>query len=100
MRLVLALALMSAACKGDLVKCEQSCRNYATLVFWQKTDADIAKAPAAERDALRKQKQEELDRYLTVGLDMCVSQCQSANNEDTIDCMIAAKTAEKVQACK
>lgn len=99
MRLALAMVLLLGACKGDMVKCEQSCRNYANLVYWKKAEADIEAVPMAERDALRKQKLQELEGYLQRGMDMCVSQCQSANNEDTMDCVIAAKKAEQAEAC-
>jgi hypothetical protein len=104
MRLASALALASivalGACRGDPVKCEQGCRNYATLVYWKQAEAKIAAAPADQRDAVRKQHQDELDGYLTQGVPVCVSQCQSANNTDQTDCMIAAKTADQAKACQ
>jgi hypothetical protein len=99
MRLVLALTLLLGACKGDAVKCEQGCRNFATLVYWKHADAEINAAPPDKRDALRKRKLGEFDSKLENGIDMCVSQCQSANNTDDIDCMIAAKTADQALAC-
>jgi len=99
MRLALVLTLLFAACKGDLQKCDTGCRNYATLLYWKNADADIAAAPPAERDALRKRKLGEFSGKLENGVDMCVSQCQSANNTDDIDCMIAAKTADQELAC-
>jgi hypothetical protein len=88
-----------AGCKGDAVKCEQGCRNYAQLMYWKDADAEIAKAPADKRDALRHQKLGEFGQKLDHGLDMCVSQCQAANGEDDINCLIAAKTADQAQAC-
>lgn len=99
MRLVIALGLLLSACKGDIQKCEQACRNYGTLMYWKAADAEIAAAPAAERDALRKKKLGELSTKLENGIDMCISQCQSANNEKDMDCMIAAKTADQAKAC-
>jgi hypothetical protein len=104
MRLAIALAFAStavlSACRGDPVKCEQGCRNYATLVYWKHAEAKIAAAPADQRDAVRKQQQDELDRYLEQGVPVCVRQCQSANNTDQTDCMIAAKTADQATACQ
>ncbi|HSS00042.1 MAG TPA: hypothetical protein VLM79_23460 [Kofleriaceae bacterium] len=104
MRLAIALALASivalGACRGDPVKCDQGCRNYATLVYWKHAEAKITAAPADQRDAMRKQQQEELDRYLEQGVPVCVRQCQSANNTDQTDCMIAAKTADQATACQ
>jgi hypothetical protein len=99
MRLALALTLLLAACKGDAQKCDTGCRNFATLVYWKNVDAEIAAAPASQRDGLRKRRLGEFDSKLENGIDMCVSQCQSANNETDIDCMIAAKTADQVSKC-
>jgi hypothetical protein len=99
MRLAVLLSLLLCACKGDMQKCEQACRNYGTLVYWKHADAEIAAAPAAEQDALRKKKLGQFDSKLENGVDMCVSQCQSANNDADMECMIAAKTADQAIAC-
>ncbi|MGN6105190.1 MAG: hypothetical protein ACTHU0_08805 [Kofleriaceae bacterium] len=99
MRFALLLSFALAACKGDPQKCEQAARNYATLTFWKKADAEIAKLPAAEQELARKKKLSEFTNALERDIDFFVGQCQSANNDDQVDCMIAAKTAEQVQAC-
>ena len=99
MRLVLALGLLFGACKGDMQKCDQACRNYGNLVYWKNAEAEIQAAPATQRDALRKKRLGEFDSKLENGVDMCVSQCQSANNDADIDCMIAAKTGDQAVAC-
>jgi len=99
MRLVLLLTLLLCACKGDAQKCETGCRNFATLVYWKNVDAEVASTPPDQRDALRKRRLGEFDSKLENGIDMCVSQCQSANNETDIDCMIAAKTADQATGC-
>ena len=103
MRPALALTLLAltllGACKGDAQKCDTGCRNFATLRYWKAADAEVAAAPPAQRDALRKQKLGEFDQKLERGIDMCVSQCQSANNDTDIECMIAAKTEAQVTAC-
>ena len=96
---LLVISAGLAGCKGDPVKCEAGCRNYATLVYWKQADAEIAKLPADQRDALRKKKLGELDKKLESGLDMCTSQCMSANKEDDIDCLVAAKTADQASDC-
>ena len=96
---VLALAGLAAGCRGDAVKCDQGCRNYFTLMYWNKADADIARAPADQRDALRKQKLGELNKRMEDGVDMCISQCQAANKPDDIECMITAKTADQARGC-
>jgi hypothetical protein len=101
MRLVLVLALL-AGCQGDPVKCDQGCRNFAALAYWRTADVEIAKLPPAQRDAARKTKLAEYNKYLETGIDMCVTQCQSAsrfNNDGQIDCLIAAHTADQAQAC-
>lgn len=99
MRLVVLLSLLLCACKGDMQKCEQACRNYGTLVYWKHADAEIAAAPEAQRDALRKKKLGQFDSKLENGVDMCTTQCQSANNDADMECMIAAKTADQAIAC-
>jgi hypothetical protein len=99
MRLVLALTLFLCACKGDAQKCETGCRNFATLMYWKNADAEVAAAPADQRDALRKRKLGEFDSKLENGIDMCVSQCQSANNDADVECWIAAKTGDQAAEC-
>ncbi len=103
MKSLAALCLVAgfglAACKGDPVKCENGCRNYHTLLYWDKADPQIAAAPPAERDAMRREKLTEFEAEMKRGVDVCTSQCMSANNEHDIDCLIAAKTATAVKAC-
>jgi hypothetical protein len=99
MRLLFLAALFALGCKGDPVKCESACRNYAQLVFWETADAEIAKAPPEQRDELRKQKHAELARGLERGIDLCSSKCMSANNDDDTECLIAAKSAKQAKAC-
>jgi len=98
-RLAWLLTFVLAACKGDAVKCDQGCRNFATLAYWKKADADVAAAPAEQRDAMRKKFLGRFDSELEGGIDLCISQCQSANNTDDIECMIAAKTGDQALAC-
>jgi len=96
---VFALAFAVLACKGDREKCEQASRNYATLTYWKRVNAEIAARPAAERDLMRKKKVSEFTNELETKIDTVVSQCQSANNDEQVDCMIAAKTAEAAIEC-
>ena len=99
MRIALLLAIVLAGCKGDPQKCEQAARNFATLVYWEKADAEIGALPAAQQDLARKKKLSEFTNALERDIDFFVSQCQSANNDDQVDCMIAAKTADQALAC-
>lgn len=96
---VLALGFVVSACKGDREKCEQAARNFATLTYWERTNAEIAKLPAAEREGVRKKKLSEFTNELETKIDTVVSQCQSANNDEQVDCMIAAKTAKESLEC-
>jgi hypothetical protein len=91
--------LAVAACRGDAKQCDQGCRNAFGLVYWRDADKAIAAAPADQRDALRKQKLDEFTHKLEAGIGLCVSQCQAAGNQSTIDCLIAAKTADQALAC-
>lgn len=96
---VLALASAALGCKGDRVQCEEACRNYATLVYWERTDAEIAAAPEKDRENLKKRKLSEFTNYLEQGVEMCVNQCSSANNDEQIACMRNAKTGKEATAC-
>ena len=96
---MVVLGALLCACRGDAVKCDQACRNFATLVYWKNADAQIAAEPEATRDALRKRLVGEFASRLEAGIDTCVSQCQSANNNAAIECMIAAKTGDQALAC-
>jgi hypothetical protein len=95
--LLAALALGSVACKADAQKCDQACRNVAKLLYWQQADKEIAGVPADQRDALRKRKLGEFSTKLEAGIDLCVSQCQSARPD--VECMIAATAADQAKAC-
>ena len=98
-RLVLAAAIFVTACRGDAQKCEQACRNVYTLTYWQRADAEIAKLPQEQRKLERQKRLSDFTNRLEMGVDTCTTQCQSANNDEQIDCMIAAKTAEQAIAC-
>ncbi len=101
-RAVVAVAFASLAlggCKGDPTKCEKAIRNYTALVFWDAADKEIAAAPAADRAELRKKKLADYSAQLDRGLDMLTSQCVSANNDDQVQCMIDAKTADDAHKC-
>ncbi|MEO8699298.1 MAG: hypothetical protein ABI867_04615, partial [Kofleriaceae bacterium] len=87
MRLVVAVTVLwiaLAGCKADKQRCEQAARNYATQTFWQKAEIDIAAVPADKREALRKKKLSQFTAELETRIDVVVSQCQSANNDEQI----------------
>ena len=99
--LVVSVALVTVlgACKGDRNECEKACRNFFTLTYWKKADAEIAALPAAEREVAKKRKLSEFANMIENGVEMCVSQCASANNDDQVECMTRAKTADEAQTC-
>jgi hypothetical protein len=96
---ILAILAAGAGCRLDAEQCRQGCRNAMSLVYWKAADQEIAAAPADQRDALRKQKLGTFNQEVETGLEGCVLQCQSSRNQDTLDCLIAARTAEQAQAC-
>ncbi|MGE0548449.1 MAG: hypothetical protein AB7O24_15340 [Kofleriaceae bacterium] len=102
------LVLLLAACKGDRVKCEAACRNGATLMFPKMIEAEVQKECAALPDkdpnsaaceAIRKRKLTERAARIDKGLQLCVNQCVSANNEEQMDCLLAAKTGSEASKC-
>ena len=99
MRCALLLVVALSACKGDRTKCEAAARNYATLMYWKKADAEIAALPAAEQELARKKKLSAFTNELETKIDFVTEQCVSANNDEQVDCMIAAKTADEVGKC-
>lgn len=96
--IVFALAL-GAGCRSDRMQCETACRNYAQLTYWDTADAEIAKRPVGERDALRRQKLAEFEAGIAKGIDWCVSKCTSGNFSNQVDCLSEAKTARQARAC-
>jgi hypothetical protein len=98
--IALAIALTAVTgCRVDAQQCDQACRNAMSLAYWKAADQEIAAAPADQRDALRKQKLGEFTRKAEAGIDGCVLRCQSARNQASVDCLIAARTADQVQEC-
>lgn len=96
---IFAGLVVASACKGDKEKCEQAARNYAELMFWKKANAEIDALPAHERDLARKKKLSMYTNKVEESIHFITEQCASANNEEQVDCMIAAKTAEAVAKC-
>jgi len=102
MRHVLAILALSAslvACKGDRDTCEKACRNFGTLMYWKKVDAELARLPEKDRADVKRRRLGEFSSLLENGVDDCVNQCASANNTDQTDCMIDAKTAKEAEVC-
>jgi hypothetical protein len=96
---LVVVSTLAIGCKGDPVKCDKACRNYAELVFWDKANAEIDAAPVAQRDELRKQKLAEFTKNLELGINTCTSKCLSANNDDQTKCLLNAKTGKEAKTC-
>jgi hypothetical protein len=98
--LVVMIATLSlGGCKGDRAKCEKAARNFFELRFWARTNAELAQLPESQRDLYRSKKVSEFTNRLEEQIDFRVEQCVSANNEEQIDCMIAAKNEAQVLKC-
>ncbi len=95
----LAPALLLSGCKGDRNQCEQACRNFFTLTYREAADAEIAALPEDQRAAANRKKLAEFGSRIEGGVDVCIHQCVSANNDDQIACLTAAKTAAAARVC-
>lgn len=91
--------ILSACGKADYTACQRASKNFATLHFWSVAEPEIAAAPVAEREALRRTKVVELEAKLAAGIDMSISQCQAANNDEQIACMTKATTWDAAKKC-
>ena len=101
MRLALALLVAIAACKkGDPVKCDIACRNYAQLQFWHDHQKEIDAAPPDQRDAVRTKLLAEFTRGMERGLDLCTSKCVDANYDKDVTCWTNAKSYADLEKCK
>lgn len=98
-RLAFVLLVGLAACKGDRKHCEEVCRHVFEVTYWEKADPEIAAAPEAERDKLKRRKLAEYSSKVENGIELCVNQCSSANNKDQNACLLKAKTTKDVVAC-
>jgi hypothetical protein len=85
--------------KASVQDCDKGCRNYFELHYWERANAEIAAAPAEEREALRQKKQAEFEPRMMQNLDLCVQKCRSGADEDRVKCWIAAKSTAEVKKC-
>jgi hypothetical protein len=100
---LLAVALVAglAACdKASVENCDQGCRNYFTLHYWEEAEAEIALAPPEERDALRAQKRSELEPRMMQNLELCIQKCRSGADGHRVKCWIASTSAEQARRCE
>lgn len=100
MRLALALLLAIASCKkGDPVKCDNACRNYAQLKFWHDHEPEVTAAPPEQRDAVRQKLLADFTRGMERGLDLCTTKCVDANNDKDVTCWTNAKSYAQLEKC-
>lgn len=97
---VVLVVAMSSCKRPSSQACEEALRNYATLLYWEQAEVEIAAALPAERDALRATKLAERDKLITEGMMMAVSQCRAARDFDGVKCMKEAHTAAQARACR
>ena len=99
--LVGLVAVSVAGCgKPSPKDCEEALRNWFTLVYWEKAEAEIAAAPPEQRDAMRAEKVKEKDRQLTGGLELAINQCRGSRDKDGVKCMKDARTAAQARKCR
>jgi hypothetical protein len=99
--LVGVLAVSVAGCgKPSAKDCEEALRNWFTLIYWEKAEAEIAAAPPEQREAMRAEKVKEKDRQLAGGLELGINQCRGSRDKDGVKCMKDAKTAEQARKCR
>jgi hypothetical protein len=95
-----ALALVVGCSRPSSKDCEEAIRNWFTLIYWDKAEAEIAAAPPEQRDALRAEKAKEKDRQLDGGIELGINQCRGARDHDGVKCMKAARTAAAARKCR
>lgn len=78
----------------------RTCRNIATLKFWHRANAELARLPPADQAAARTQKAAVLARELDAGITSCASSCVSANNTVQTACMANATSVEQLATCE
>lgn len=83
----------------DAAACDRACRNFATLRYWQRADAELAALPAADQAAARTRKTAELDAKLDAGTPACATTCLEANNAVQTACIAGATAAAQLDAC-
>jgi hypothetical protein len=99
--MVLALALGLAACKRPSPEdCEAAASKWFTLIYWDQAEKEIAAAPAAQRDELRKAKVADHDAKLKNGINLAIMQCRGARDFDAVKCMKMASTADQARKCQ
>lgn len=88
-----------AGCKGDAKKCEAAARNFAEVVYKEKMEKELAELPADKREAARKEKLAAYANAVEKDIDFFIRQCVAANNDEQVECMIAAKTSKDAMKC-
>jgi hypothetical protein len=94
-----AKAALTTPAVVDKPACERACRNFATLKFWQRADAEIARMPAADQAAARAREQQAFTSKLDAGLETCITMCLDAKNPEQTACWGNATTADQLVAC-
>lgn len=97
--LAVALTLVAGCFKGDKKECEAAARNYAKLVFWKSAEVKLAALPEAERALAREKMTSEYETVVEREIEGITAMCVSANNDEMVACMKAAKTSDAALKC-
>lgn len=98
---VLLLAVAPAGCSRPSAKdCEETIAKWFTMIYWEKAEAEIAAAPADQRESMRQAKSAEHALQLKGGMDLGVMQCRGARDHDFVKCMKDASNATQARKCR
>lgn len=108
MRLLLpglfALVLLAACNRPSLDQCEQLCRDYSELAYFDKVDRSLADQPPEEQKRRRAEKKKEWeskqkDSVFLRRLDNCVTDCRHSGDKEMVGCVHEAETVDQAKAC-
>ena len=98
--LIVALSLVVGCSRPSAKDCEESIRNWYTLVYWEKAEVEIAAAPPEKRDQMRIEMSKKKDEDLEKGITLAINQCRASRDKDGVKCMKAATTAAEAKKCR
>ncbi len=97
--ILLATVGLIACRKPSVQECDKACRNANRLLYWDEIEKEAGELPEAERAAWRAEKEKGFYETLQAGIDHCIAQCRSADNDEQLKCLTNATTAEQIRKC-